>query len=452
MFKNKDALLSHGQIGIRKKALDIVSHALSAANPQKATHRFVKRKSGILSVGKRTYDLNKFKHIYAIGAGKATYLQAVALEEILGDRLTDGLIAVKDGHKGPLNKIRIAEAAHPVPDQRSFDACHEIIRLADAAGRDDLVFCLMSGGVSSLCINPIAEISIANKIEMNRLLVHCGADVTEIMTVRRHLSRIKGGRLAESLHPAAIVTLTVSDAIGDPIEWNTDWTSPDSSTFDDAVQILKKYDLWTSCPDSITTYFAEFKPQKETPKSFPGYDIHTQMTVRIQDMWEAAVERARAIQLRPYLLTTVLNGESREVGRTITSLAREAAASGNPFKPPCALIAAGETAVRITGHNKGLGGANQELAAGACLDLNANDPIVVCAMDTDGTDGPTDLAGGLTDGSTVVRAAEMGYDLYRELLKHNITPLLLQLGDAIDTGSSTGTNVNDLVVVVVDTP
>jgi glycerate 2-kinase len=157
------------------------------------------------------------------------------------------------------------------------------------------------------------------------------------------------------------------------------------------------------------------------------------------------------VRTAQHLLTTVLNGESREVGRTIASLARETASSGNPFKPPCALIAAGETAVRIVGSNQGRGGANQELAAGACLDLNENDPIVVCALDTDGTDGPTNLAGGLTDGSTVVRAAKNGYDLYRELLKHNITPLLTKLGDAIDTGS-TGTNVNDLVVVVVGRP
>ncbi|MBW2592139.1 MAG: DUF4147 domain-containing protein [Deltaproteobacteria bacterium] len=451
MIKNLDTLLLHGQIKARKKALDIVTHALAAVDPQKATHRYVKREDHMLSVGKHTFDLSKFSHIYAIGSGKATYLQAVALEEILGDRLTDGLIVVKDGQKGPLNKIRIVEAAHPVPDQRSFDACREVVRLADGAGPDDLVFCLMSGGVSSLCIDPIKEISIADKIEMNRLLVHCGADVTEIMTVRRHLSGIKGGRLAQRLHPATIITLTVSDAIGDPIEWNTDWTSPDSSTFDDAVKILKKYDLWTSCPNSVITYFSEFKPQKETPKSFPGYNITTQMTVRIQDLWEAAVQRANAVQLRPYLLTTVLNGESREVGRTIASLTRETVASGNPFEPPCALIAAGETAVRIVGSNKGLGGANQELAAGACLDLSGNDPIAVCALDTDGTDGPTSLAGALTDGSTVVRAAENGYDLYSELMKHDITPLLLKLGDAIDTGS-TGTNVNDIVVVVVDTP
>lgn len=451
MIKNLDILLSHGQINVRKKALDIVTHALEAVNPQKATHRYVKRKGRELNVGKHTFDLSGFKHIYAIGAGKATYLQAVALEEILGDMLTDGLIVVKDGQKGPLKKIRIVEAAHPVPDQRSFDACREVVSLADGAGPDDLVFCLMSGGVSSLCIDPIKGISIADKIEMNRLLVHCGADVTEIMTVRRHLSGIKGGRLAERIHPATIITLTVSDAIGDPIEWNTDWTSPDSSTFDDAVRILKKYDLWASCPDSVKTYFSEFKPEKETPKSFPGYSIHTQMTVRIQDLWEAAVQRARAIQLQPYLLTTVLNGESREVGRTIASMARETAASGNPFQAPCALIASGETAVRITDTSKGLGGANQELAAGASLDLAEDAPIAVCALDTDGTDGPTTLAGALTDGSTIIRAAENGYDLYGELMKHDITPLLLKLGDAIDTGS-TGTNVNDIVVVVVDTP
>ncbi|MBT8372093.1 MAG: hypothetical protein KJO34_14100 [Deltaproteobacteria bacterium] len=172
------------------------------------------------------------------------------------------------------------------------------------------------------------------------------------------------------------------------------------------------------------------------------------MTVKIQTLWEAALLKARKLNFEPHLLSTVLNGESREVGRTLTALARESAKSGNPFKPPCALIASGETAVRVSGATPGLGGANQELAAGACLDLASDDPIVVCALDTDGTDGPTTLAGGLTDGSSLARAAERGHDLYRALLDHNITPLLQELGDAIDTGS-TGTNVNDLVVILI---
>jgi glycerate-2-kinase len=449
MIKNCSELLSHGQTRTREKALDIVENALSAVNPQKATHKYVQLSGDELRIGEHTINLRGIKNIFAIGAGKATYLQAVALEEILADRLTDGFIVVKDGQEGPLNKIRIAEAGHPIPDQRSFEACQEIVRLSEKAGVEDLVFCLMSGGVSSLCCYPVPEISSADKTEMNRILVHSGADVTEIMTVRRHLSRIKGGRLVERIQPATTIALTVSDAIGDPIEWNTDWTSPDSSTLDDAVRILKKYDLWHFCPKSVKSFFAELSPEKETPKSFPDYKIYTQMTVRTQDLWKAAIKRAREIGLHPHLLTTSLLGESREVGRTIACLARETAASGSPFKPPCALIAAGETAVRITSRDRGLGGANQELAAGGCLDLKEGDPIALCAIDTDGTDGPTNLAGALTDGSTLHRAAQSGYDLYRVLLEHNITPLLMELGDAVVTGS-TGTNVNDLVVCVID--
>jgi len=448
MIKNKVELLSHGHREAREKALDIVMHALNACDPLKATRRFVTLDGSRLSLGDQAIDLDRFRRIFVIGSGKATYLQAVALEEILGDRITGGLVVVKDGQKGPLKHIRIKEAAHPVPDQRSFDACREILEIADNAGSDDLVICAMSGGISSLCIQPVPGISLADKIEVNRLMVHSGAEVTEIMSVRRHLSRVKGGRLAERIQPAVTVALTVSDAIGDPIEWNTDWTSPDSSTFEDAVRILKRYAVWDLCPLAVKAYFTAIDPAKETPKSLADCEIYTKMTVRIKDLWTAAIQRASKIGLTPHLLTTTLCGESREVGRVLASIAAESAATGNPFQPPCALIASGETAVRVMADKKGLGGANQELAAGAALNLVREHCIAVCALDTDGTDGPTHLAGALTDYSTVSRAAQKGYDVYRVLLEHDITPLLMDLDDAVDTGS-TGTNVNDLVVMVV---
>ena len=254
--------------------------------------------------------------------------------------------------------------------------------------------------------------------------------------------------MAERIQPAVTVALTVSDAIGDPIEWNTDWTSPDSSTFEDAVRILKRYAVWDRCPLAVKEYFTAIDPAKETPKSLADCEIYTKMTVRIKDLWTAAIQRASKIGLTPHLLTTTLCGESREVGRVLASIAAESAATGNPFQPPCALIASGETAVRVMADKKGLGGANQELAAGAALNLVREHCIAVCALDTDGTDGPTRLAGALTDYSTVSRAAQKGYDVYRVLLEHNIAPLLMDLDDAVDTGS-TGTNVNDLVVMVV---
>ncbi len=449
MIKNRDQLLSHGFVAGRGKALDIMEYALSKVNPLEAVHRYVTLKGDALQVGERVFDLRKVNHIYAVGAGKATYLQAVALEEILGDRITDGFIAVKQGQEGSLSRIRMAESAHPIPDQRSLKAAEEIIKVVSNAGKEDLVFCLMSGGVSAQAVCPVPEISLADKIEINRLLVHSGADVTEIMTVRRHLSRIKGGRLANMIQPATAVALTVSDEKTDSMEWNTDWTSPDSSTLADAVLVLKKYGLWHKAPDHVRQYLLSGGPEKETPKVFwDASRIYNLMIVKVRELWQAAVNGAEKSGLRPVLLTTSMNGESREVGRTFSSIAQEIHRSGNPVEPPCVLIGAGETAVRIERHTSGEGGPNQELAAGACLGLKRNDPIAICALDTDGTDGPTSLAGALTDGSTVENAGEKGYDVFKGLVEHNISVVLMEGGDAIVTGQ-TGTNVNDLVLIVI---
>jgi glycerate-2-kinase len=382
-----------------------------------------------LQVGEDVFDLTKVNKIYAIGGGKATYPLAVALEEILGDRITDGFIAIKKGQKQPffetmgtLTRIRVAESAHPIPDETSLDAGKAVWQIAERAGRGDMVFCLMSGGVSAQCVYPVEGISLNDKVAINQLLVHSGADVTEIMTVRGHLSRIKGGRLAPQMLPATVISLTVSDEKTDSMEWNTDWASPDSTTLADAERVLKKYGLWQKVSGPVRDYLSHPTPDKETPKSFSDEP--------------------------PVLLTTLLNGESREVGRTIASIANEIKLSGNPVRPPCALIATGETAVRIQGAVRGRGGANQELAVGACLDLDEKNPIVICALDTDGTDGPTSLAGALTDGSTLKRAAQKGYDLFQKLMEHDVATVLKATGDAVITGP-TGTNVNDLVICVI---
>ena len=455
MIKNRAGLLSHGFVEGREKALDIAESALRYVDPRAAVKKFVKLEGSRLLIGEDVFDLDKVDRIYAIGAGKATYPLAVALEEILEDRIADGFIAIKKGQKdsfartlGTLSRIRVAESAHPVPDETSLEAGQEIWRVGEKAGQGDMVFCLMSGGVSAQAVYPVEGLSLNDKVTINQLLVHSGADVTEIMTVRRHLSRIKGGRLAPRMLPATVISLTVSDEKTDTMEWNTDWTSPDSTTLADAQRVLKKYGLWESVSEQVRNYLSDPTPDKETPKSFANEPLYYYMVVKTRELWEGAAGRAKELGLTPVLLTTLLNGESREVGRTIVSIASEIKLSGNPVKPPCALIATGETAVRIQGSPKGQGGANQELAAGACLDLNPDDPIAICALDTDGTDGPTSLAGALTDGSTVSRAKDLDYDLYRRLMDHDVATVLKAVDDAVITGS-TGTNVNDLVVVVV---
>ncbi|MBT4262651.1 MAG: DUF4147 domain-containing protein [Deltaproteobacteria bacterium] len=448
IVKNREALLSHGLLKGRKFCLDIIESALTEVDPYHATHKAVQRMGETLIVDGRKYDLRTMDHIYVIGAGKATIRQARAMDEILGDCIDEGVVVVKHGQAKPLKHIKVLESAHPVPDHNSFKASREVMKVAQKAGENDLVICLMSGGVSSNCCAPVDGISDADKTEMNRLLVHCGAQVTEIMSVRRHLSKIKGGRLGLMIQPATCITLTVSDAIGDPLEWNADWTHPDSSTFQDAVDILHRYGLWDQIPVRVQDYFSKFTKEKETPKSLGHGKFQYCMTVKTSDLWKAAKKQSEKLGFTPYLLTGELKGESREAGRVLASIAREAKKSGRLFDIPCALIATGETGVRIHGKPKGKGGANQELGCGACLDLTPEETIVVGAIDTDGTDGPTDYAGALTDGFSVDRAQKMGIDFHRELMEHNTSELLKKTSDIIYTGH-TGSNVNDLVVILV---
>jgi len=455
---DRDLLLGHGPVRARRLALDIVEAALAAVDPRRAILEQMSADDGRLRVaaesGDLVYDLDDFEHVYVLGAGKATYTQALAIEELLGDRICNGFISVKRGQLEPfverlggLSRIRVMESGHPVPDQSSYAAGCEVLALADAAGAHDLVILLMSGGVSAQVIAPVDGVSIEDKATVNRLLVTSGAEVTEIMTVRRHLSRIKGGRLAGRLRPATVLALTVSDEKTDTMEWNTDWTSPDSTTAADAVATLHRYELWERMPSAVRAAL-ERAAAAGTRVTVDDEKVRSHMIVRTRTLAEAAVRRAADLGLTPLLLTTLLGGESREVGRTLASLAREVLVSGHPLTPPCALIATGETAVRLRPGPAGEGGANQELAAGACLDLAVDAPIAVLALDTDGTDGPTTIAGALVDGTTSLRAHGAGLDLAQALNVHDVSPLLCRVGDAVVTGP-TGTNVNDIVVIVV---
>ena len=448
LIKNRDRLVTHGFTAGREKAIDIVTYALQGVNARQAVKNKVHLVDGVLEIEGQSFDLRNFRNIYAIGAGKATFPLAAALEEILGDRISDGFIAVKDGQLGRLNRIRVMESAHPVPDQRSVAASRQVLEIAHKAGPDDLVICLMSGGVSSLCCYPLDEISFEDKMTTSRLMVNSGADIDEIMTVRGHLSQIKLGRLAHVIHPATMVNLTVSDAIGDPMKLNTDWTSSDNSKFTDAVRILKKYVLWDKTPETVQRYLS--KPEKHTVSiaDHAAYSIYNFMMVKTTELTDAAVRKARDMGLETIVLTSCLTGESREAGRFFTAVAREAYEKKRPVKPPCVLIATGETVVRIENDDYGKGGRNQEFAAGACLDLKLSDPIAVCSLGTDGTDGPTPVAGAITDGSTIARAVSKGLDIHELLHRHDIFTLLTAVGDAIET-RNTETNVCDIAVAVV---
>ena len=434
--KNRADLLSHGSHDLRMAALDIVEHALRRVDPYVATRHLVHVSGDILTVGELTYDLSERGDVYVLGAGKASLPIARALEETLGNRIAHSLVIVKEGQESGTRIITLREASHPFPDERGYEASREMVRLAGQATAGDIVFCAMTGGSSALAPYPVSGVSIQEKSQVHRLLLESGASIREINAVRKHLSQIKGGRLALAIFPAEIINLTVSDVTGDPYDYITCPTVPDTSTFDDARRVLDRYHLWDRFPKSAAAYLRDGTAAQENPREFSGQAVHTFLLVKSGAVCEAAAEQARALGFVPEVLTTEMEGDSATEGLAFGQ--RLASQRGSQA---VALIAGGETTVTLDTAG-GEGGPNQEFALSAARALGSGE-CVVLSLDTDGTDGPTALAGGLTDHSTLERARHHGLDIEHALRTHDVSPVLRALNDAIVTGH-TGTNVNDL--------
>jgi glycerate 2-kinase len=448
--KNKDSLLSHGNIGARQAALNIIEYALAKADPYRAAKALVTLEGDVLSVADLRFDLNRHKRIFLVGAGKATYPIARALEDILGDRISDGIVVCKYDQPGRLARAGLHFAGHPIPDESGLEASQKALALAAQTRPGDIVFGCITGGSSALFPLPVAEITLEDKKAVNRLLLTCGANIVEINAVRKHLSRIKGGRLAKAIHPQAhLINLTVSDVIGDPLDYITDPTVPDTSILDDARATLTKYDLWERVPPSVAKFLKEAGPQHETPKAgdLAAHRRHDFIIVKGEAACEGAAEKARALGYHTMILSTRLEGESRELGRTFAGIAAEIVCNRRPLPPPCVLIGGGETTVKIEGE-AGMGGPNQEFAVGAALFIAGMQNVVMVGLDSDGSDGPTELAGAMVDGDMVSRARSAGLNLFDSLKRHDVTPALKKLGDAVYTGA-TGTNVNDLKFILI---
>ncbi|MCU0576835.1 MAG: glycerate kinase [Desulfobacterota bacterium] len=447
-IKNLDTLLAHGNGRLRRIALDIVDHGLAKADPYKAVKELVRLRGDILQVGELRLDLKKQGRIFLLGTGKATYPIARALEEILGDRIADGVIICKYGQEGTLSRSRLFFSSHPIPDEAGFQAAGEALALARNTQPGDIVFAGITGGSSALMPYPVEGVTLEEKKLVNRLLLTCSANIIEINAVRKHLSRIKGGWLAKAIHPRAhLINLTVSDVIGDPLDYITCPTVPDTSSFDDARRTLTKYELWEKVPASVSRYLKAGNEALETPKDLSDHLIDNFIIVAGTAACEGAAARARELDFETMILSTMLEGESRELGGTFAAVAKEILMNRRPLKPPCVIIGGGETTVKITG-DAGQGGPNQEFSLGAALWIDGIGDVVIIGQDSDGTDGPTDFAGGIVDNFTAERARKLGIDIYAALNRHDVTPVLLQLEDAILTGA-TGTNVNDLKLMLV---
>lgn len=447
-IQNYAELTSHGQVTDRKTLIDIIEYSLRAADPYVATQNLVRLKGNILNVGDLHFDLSKRGKIYLLGAGKATFPVAKALEEILGEKLTDGIVIVKEGQQGTLQRVNLIQASHPLPDKRGYLAAQKMKAMAEQAKEGDIVFCAITGGSSALAPLPINGVNIEEKRKIHEVLLNSGATIREINTVRKHLSQIKGGRLALSVFPAELINLTVSDVIGDPLDYITDPTVPDTSTFADAISVLQHYGLFNKIPESAQEYLLTATQEKENPKDFAGKPLHTFIIVKSEIPCEAAIRRAKELGFNSILLTTTLSGESKEMAHIFASIASEVKTYERPFKSPCLIVAGGETTVSLQGRH-GLGGPNQEMALSAALQLERMDGVVFAAIDTDGTDGLTSFAGGIVDSSTAMRANQKGLDLMQSIFFHDTAIVLNELGDAIKTGH-TGTNVNDLYLILID--
>ncbi|MGD9030479.1 MAG: glycerate kinase [Anaerolineae bacterium] len=438
-IRNREELVGHGPHELRQAAIDIIECAIRAADPYSTTLDLLTMDDDHLQVGEIGYDLREWDHVYVIGAGKATQPIAMALEELLGGRLSDGLVILKRGEGHHLRRIRVIEAAHPVPDEDSHRGAQEVVKLARRAGPKDLVFAAITGGSSALLVWPPEGVSLADLQVLNELLLRCGASIREINAVRKHVSRVKGGRLAQEVFPAQLVNLTVSDVTGDPLDYITGPTVPDTSTYEDAWRTLDRYDLWEQVPTSVRDHLRRGR-EIETPKAF-SHVHHSFVVVPGDAACRGASQRCEELGYSPHIVTTEMEGESWEEALGFVEAA-------GAMDDRSALIAGGETIVTIQGEC-GRGGPNQEFALSAALGIAGRKDLVVASIDTDGTDGPTEASGGLVDGWTVERARVAGLDPERCRIWHSALELLRATGDLVVTGA-TGTNVNDLKLLLKD--
>lgn len=413
---------------LRRDALAIFRASLKAADPRATVEA---------QLWKRKFE--RYRKVWVVGAGKATATMALGVERVLGRRIDGGLINVKDGHTTRLKRIEQNECGHPVPDERGVKGTERILEIARAAGRDDLVICLISGGGSALTPQPAPPVTLEEKQAVTKLLLACGANIHELNAVRKHLSAFKGGQLARACAPAQVLTLILSDVIGDPLDViGSGPTAPDTSTFGDACAVMDKYALWPKLPKAASDRL--HTSADETPK--PGDPLFARVENLIVGSnrlaVDAAVVKAKSLGYRPMVLSTTIEGETRDVARMHAAILREIREHGRPLKPPACVISGGETTVTLKGD--GLGGRNQEFALQCAIDLAGMPDVLAFSAGTDGTDGPTDAAGAQADGRTVERST---VDPLRALARNDSYHFFEPLGDLIKTGP-TGTNVMDV--------
>jgi glycerate 2-kinase len=435
--------------------------ALAAVDPGGAVRRQVRRQGDLLTIAGRNYDLAATGRIWVVGGGKAAASMTATLHTVLGDRLAGGLVVTKYGHATPslagggdTGPVEVVEAGHPLPDEAGVAGTRRMADLLALATGCDLVLAVISGGGSALLTLPAEGLSLADVQRTTDLLLRSGATIVELNTVRKHLSQIKGGGLARLAGGTSVVSLVLSDVVGDPLDAIASGpTVSDPTTFADARDVLERYALVERLPSAVRQRLQAGLDGRvaDTPK--PGAAlfqcVQNVIVGNNRLAAEAAIQAAHGRGLNALLLSTFVEGEAREVARVAAALAKELVGHDRPVRKPACLVWGGETTVTVRGG--GLGGRNQELALAAALAMDGLPNVLFVALGTDGTDGPTDAAGAVATGETAARARALGLDPVAHLDDNDAYPLFDALGDLIRTGP-TGTNVNDLLFMFAFQP
>jgi glycerate-2-kinase len=428
--------------------------ALAVADPGRMIRKCLRLQGDVLHVDNLQFPLKDYRRIFVIGGGKASGHMAEEVEKLLRNWITRGLVIIPDylQPKPKGRRIEYQTATHPIPTRKGLEAVLAMLRLVENVSRDDLVIVLVSGGGSSLMPLPVEGIGLNDEARVTSLLLKSGASIEEINTVRKHLSQIKGGRLAERLYPATALTLIISDVVGDRIDAIASGpTAPDPTTYHDSENVLKKYDLWSQIPETARTVITDGLSGSipDTPKRNCKVfkRVHNVIVGNNRPSCLAAASVLTKAGYRTEVLCIQISGEAREAGRILGSVARDIRDNGLPYPAPAALVAGGETTVTVRG--KGRGGRNQELALAAAVKISGSEGIVVGSFATDGIDGRTDAAGAVVDGSTITRGLKLGMDPDEYLRNNDSYRYFSKLNDLVITGP-TGTNVNDITILAAD--
>lgn len=433
----------------------IYTAAIEAVSPLEAIKRHVKIEGNILKLFDKdkeikSFNLDKFKRILVVGAGKATSAMAKAIEEILGNRISSGCICVKYEHVAVLKKIEQIEASHPIPDNEGMRGAEKIYNIIKGADENDLIISLISGGGSALMPLPQSSIKLKDKQKTTDMLIKSGATIHEINSVRKHLSRLKGGNMARAAYPASVINLMISDVVGDNMDVIASGPFvPDSSDFNSALNVLHKYGLKKSIPLPVGIYLEEGAAGTHPENPGPDDHIFSRITnIIIASNFlalKAARKQAEALGYNSIILSSLIEGDTADAAEWHCRIAMEIDSTGNPLPRPACIISGGETTVKVRGSGKG--GRNMEFAMHAAKGIAGLDKMLIASIGTDGNDGPTDAAGAFSTGDTLNRIKDLSLNINSFIIDNNSYELFSVLGDLIITGP-TNTNVMDMRIIL----